>query len=101
MRGFERTVGHYRYLFSDARISIGTPGEADVEFIMPSKYGTISLYVEIKAGKSDLSKEQKQFKKLIQRMNGFYMVGRSSDQVISEIEKYLEKINYERVKNEN
>ena len=64
---------------------------ADVWFIVPTKFGLLHAEYEVKTGKGVLSKEQEQWKMLIENMGGLYVVVREDYHIA--IDKTREYIN--------
>ena len=48
-----------------------------------------SLWIEFKCGKNKLTKEQEEFKELMEQQGRKCIVARSADEALDEIEKYL------------
>jgi hypothetical protein len=69
-------------------LRIGTVGMPDMMGFISNKNGlAIFLGIEVKSGNAKQTKEQKRFMKMVRSMGGIYIVGRSSEQVIYELEK--------------
>ena len=69
-------------------IRIGTVGMPDIMSFICNKNGlAIFLGIEVKSGNARQTKEQKNFMEMVRSMGGVYIVGRSKEQVIDELEK--------------
>lgn len=68
---------------------IGIKGEPDLSgFIKIGNYA-VYLGIEIKTGNAKQTKEQKAFQKMVTDLGGIYIVGRSVEQVIDEINIHI------------
>lgn len=73
-------------------VRIGTVGMPDIMGFICNKNGlAIFLGIEVKSGSAKQTKEQKRFMEMVKSMGGIYVVGRSTEQVIEEIENALNK----------
>jgi len=66
-------------------LSVGQPGWPDLLCVLLYKSQLVAIAIEIKTGKAVLSKEQKHFKKMWEEIHGLFIVGRTPDQVVTEI----------------
>ena len=87
-RAFDRHVGMF-YTAHGMPVKINKKGMADLYLIVESKHGLIHIEIEIKSGKADQSPAQKHWQKVIESMGGLYILGRTSEQVISELKRAL------------
>ena len=90
-RIFERHVGLF-YTHSGNPVKIGTKGEPDLVMYYPTQHGMVYIGIEVKTGVAKQSAHQKKYQKFVESLNGLYIVGRSGEQVISEILIYLSKL---------
>lgn len=80
-------VTNLKKIFMSCMVSIGVPGMPDVYGIIKNSHGYgLFLGIEIKTGNAKQSEKQKKFQKIIESLGGVYIVGRSLDQVIEDIE---------------
>jgi len=86
---FQQHVGLF-YRRNGSPISIGTKGMSDIYFLLPYKNQLTCGFIEVKTGKSGLSKPQKNFKEQIQKRNGLFVVGRSSQQTLNAVKEYYD-----------
>lgn len=88
---FQQHVGLF-FRKNGAPISIGSKGMSDIYFLYNFQNCLTYGCIEVKTGKSGLSKPQKNFKKQIEKRNGLYVVGRSSIQTINEIKEFYSNV---------
>ena len=82
-----RSVGVARALKSDNIISFGVKGEADLQGIIAPE-GKF-LGIEVKTGNARQNPSQKNWQRMIEKFGGVYILARSVEQVLSELEEYL------------
>lgn len=83
---FDRHVG-LLYTQRGTPIQIGIRGQADLYFIIMVNGYPCHVEVEIKSGEAVQSKEQKLFEKAITKLGGLYILARSADDVLTELQK--------------
>lgn len=88
IRLFERHVGMFK-TFDGQNIRINRPGMADAWFIHPSPWGLLHGEIEFKAGKSGLTKDQKNWRDFIENLGGIYILARNEDDFINELKGAL------------
>ncbi len=85
--------------FNKFLITVGTPGQADLNGIMKLGPVGVRVEIEIKTGEAKQTPEQIFWMKMIRNMGGIYIVGRSESQVIEDLRaarlsKELEMMDY-------
>lgn len=69
------------------KVTYGLVGEADLDGIV-APYGR-RLHIECKTGSGKLNGSQKTFKAMVEKFGGIYIIARSVDQVLKELEHYI------------
>ncbi len=68
----------------DRFISFGLKGAADISGII---VGGVRLEIEIKSGEAKQSVEQKNFQKMIEKFGGIYILARSKDDAVNQLQE--------------
>lgn len=96
VRVWKRVVGvFYRVRFDKAGrvvsvhgVTVNTPGEPDIDGIIRTQGGLgLKLGIECKTGDAMQNPEQKKYQKMIEAMGGIYLLVRSEDQALTQIER--------------
>ena len=88
IRFFDQHVGLF-YTKQGKPVKIGYKGMPDVFALYPKNGHLIYISLEFKTGKACLSKDQILWKKMIENMNGFYLVVRDVQESIEELDLFL------------
>lgn len=69
--------------FGETVVRFGIPGQADISGIAPDGR---RIEIETKAARGYQSKQQKNFQRMIERFNGVYILARSADEALSQLQ---------------
>ena len=83
-RFFERHVGLFLTINQNP-IRINKPGMADVWGLVPYNGRLLHVEIEVKTGNARQSKDQKKWQNFIEKLDGIYILGRTPEQVVSEL----------------
>jgi len=84
LRIWRQNTGVARY--RDRVVRFGLPGQADLSGITDRG---VRVEIEVKSPNGRLSKQQEAFGRMIQTMGGIYIVARSVQQTLEELEPWL------------
>ena len=93
IRIFDRHVGLF-YTKNGAPIKINQKGMSDLYAILKTSHGLIHLEFEIKTGNARQSKDQKNWEKIINELNGLYFVVRKPKNDALKIFDILKSLKY-------
>lgn len=74
--------------FMEYAQKIGVKGMSDLYGIIDGRF----IAIEVKTGNAKQSKEQRKYEAMVKKMGGIYIIGRSVDQVIKDIENELQRL---------
>lgn len=78
VRCWKRIVGVFRDLHSERIVTVGLPGETDIQgIVLPNARG---LFIEVKTGSGKLSDKQKKFRDMVLKFGAIYILARSVEQ---------------------